>query len=373
MEQTREEKMLLNTLAAIRPADEAAMTAARARQDSLAKPPRSLGKLEELSIRLAGMTGQVHNQVDKRRIVVFCADNGVCAEGVSATPQSVTFSQTINLTRGLTGASSLAKHFGDELRVVDVGVMCDVPCPEVIQKKVAYGTKDLLREPAMTRQEALRAIGVGIEQAVIAKMDGVELAGVGEMGIGNTTTSSAVLAALTGMEVEDVTGRGGGLTDAAFARKKQVISEALALHKPDKTDPVDVLHKVGGLDLCAMCGFFLGAAAERMPVVIDGFISAVAALCAYRLCPAARDYMIPSHASFELGYPKAMDELGLRPFLLLDMRLGEGSGCPLAFLTVEAACAVMNEMATFAQAAIDDGYLEEIRRGDAFSVGEKQV
>ena len=218
--------------------------------------------------------------------------------------------------------------------------MCDVPCPEVIQKKVAYGTKDLLREPAMTRQEALRAIGVGIEQAVIAKMDGVELAGVGEMGIGNTTTSSAVLAALTGMEVEDVTGRGGGLTDAAFARKKQVISEALALHKPDKTDPVDVLHKVGGLDLCAMCGFFLGAAAERMPVVIDGFISAVAALCAYRLCPAARDYMIPSHASFELGYPKAMDELGLRPFLLLDMRLGEGSGCPLAFLTVEAACAV---------------------------------
>lgn len=371
MEQTREAKILNNTIAAIRPADRAVMEAARARQNSLAKPPQSLGKLEELSIRLAGMTGQLHNTVEKRRIVVFCADNGVCEEGISSAPQSVTLSQTINLTRGLTGASCLAKHFGDQLQVVDVGVKTDISCPDVIAKKVAHGTKNLAREPAMTRQQALTAIGVGIEQAVIAKMDGIQIAGVGEMGIGNTTTSAAVLAALTGLEAEAVTGRGGGLTDGAFARKKQVITQALALHRPDPRDPVDVLTKVGGLDLCAMCGFFLGAAAERLPVVIDGLISAVAALCAARLCPAAQDYMIPSHASYELGYPRAMEELGLEPFLRLDMRLGEGSGCPLAFLTVEAACAVMNEMATFREAAIDDGYLEEIRKGDAFSVKEE--
>ena len=191
------------------------------------------------------------------------------------------------------------------------------------------------------------------------------------MGIGNTTTSSAVLAALTGLSPEKVTGRGGGLTDDAFDRKKQVVAAGLELHRPDPADPIDVLAKVGGFDLCAMCGAFLGAAAERLPVVIDGFISVVAALCAARLCPDARDYMIASHVSFERGYLPAVKELGLEPFLQMDMRLGEGSGCPLAFLTVEAACAVMNEMATFEQAAIDDGYLADIRRGDAFTVKER--
>ena len=363
------ENALKNTIAFVRPADREAMARAEARQATLAKPPRSLGKLEEISIRLAGMTGKVHNTVEKRRILVFCADNGVCAEGVSATPQSVTLAQTINLTRGMTGASALAKHFGDELRVIDVGVLTDVPCPDVICKKVACGTRNLRQEPAMTREQALRAVMAGIEQACIAKAEGVDILGIGEMGIGNTTTSSAVLAALTGADVDAVTGRGGGLLDKAFALKKQVIREALSKHAPDPADPIDVLAKVGGFDLCAMCGAFLGAAAERIPVVIDGFISVVAALCACRLCPAVRDYLLPSHASFEVGYSIAIRELGLEPFLLLDMRLGEGSGCPLAFLTVEAACAVMNEMATFEQAAINDDYLEEIRKGDQFSVG----
>ena len=368
-----DQELLQQTLAAIRPADQKAMEAARARQDSLAKPPRSLGKLETMSIRLAGVTGQVHNTVDVRRVVVFAADNGVCAQGVSSAPQSVTLAQTINLTRGLTGASSLAKHFGDQLRVVDVGVMTDVPVPAVWDRKVAYGTRDLSQEPAMTREQALRALCAGIEQAALAKQDGVRVLGVGEMGIGNTTTSSAVLAALTGAEPESVTGRGGGLVDAMFEKKKAVIRKALALHTPDPRDPLDVLSKVGGLDLCAMCGLFLGAARERIPVVIDGFISAVAALCAARLCPDARDCMFPSHQSFEVGFRLTMDELGLEPYLLLDMRLGEGSGCPLAFLTLEAACAVMNEMATFAEAAINDDYLAEVRRGDAFTVrrGEK--
>jgi len=362
------EKQLQQTIEAICPVDGRAMEAARARQESLAKPPRSLGQLEVLGIRMAGITGRVHNQVKKRRIIVLCADNGVCTEGVSATPQSVTLAQTINLTRGMTGASALAHHFGDEIRVVDVGVMSDVPCAAVVNRKVAYGTKNLRYEPAMSREQALQAMYAGIEQANLAKQEGVDIVGVGEMGIGNTTTSSAVLAALTGASVEAVTGRGGGLVDSAFVLKKQVISEALDKHRPDPDDPIDVLSKVGGFDLCAMCGVFLGAAANRMPVVIDGFISVVAALCAARLCPAAKDYMIPSHASFEVGYSIAVQELGLQPFLLLDMRLGEGSGCPLAFLTVEAACAVMNEMATFEEAAINDDYLEEIRKGDQFSV-----
>ena len=196
--------------------------------------------------------------------------------------------------------------------------------------------------------------------------------GVGEMGIGNTTTSSAVLSVLLGAEVETVTGRGGGITDGAFLKKKQVISQAIALNRPDPKDPVDVLSKVGGFDLAAMCGAFLGGAASHRPMVIDGFISVVAALCAVRLCPMVRDYLVPSHASYEIGYKLAMEELGLQPIFLLNMRLGEGSGCPLAFQVLSAACAILNDMATFDQAGIDDGYLEEIREGDKFTVEAPQ-
>ncbi len=362
------EALLKQTIERICPADGRAMEQARAYQQTLAKPPHSLGKLEDLSVRLAGITGRVHNQVQKRRILVMCADNGVCAEGISGTPQSVTLSQTVNLTRGMTGASALARHFGDEIRVVDVGVLSDVPCKDVINEKVAYGTKNLYHEPAMTRQQALQAMCAGIRQADLAKVEGVDILGVGEMGIGNTTTSSAVLAALTGASVEAVTGKGGGLEPAAFVRKKQVIQTALDKHRPRREDPVDVLAKVGGFDLCAMCGAFLGAAANRIPVVIDGFISVVAALCAHRLCPHASDYMIPSHASYEIGYRLAMDAMGLQPIFLLGMRLGEGSGCPLAFQVLEAACAVINDMATFEEANINDDYLTEIRQGDKFDM-----
>ena len=192
--------------------------------------------------------------------------------------------------------------------------------------------------------------------------------GVGEMGIGNTTTSSAVLAVLLDAPVETVTGRGGGVTDEAFARKKAVIQKAIAINAPDRNDALDVLAKVGGFDLAAMCGAFLGAAATRRPVVIDGLISAVAALCACRICPDVRAYLVPSHASYEIGYRLAMDEMGLEPMLLLGMRLGEGSGCPLAFEVLDAACAIINDMATFDEAGIDDGYLDEIREGDKFTV-----
>ncbi len=352
-------------IAAVRPPDQSAMDAARARQARLAKPPGSLGRLEDLSVQLAGITGRLYNRVDKKHLLVFAADNGVAAEGVSSAPQSVTLQQTINLTRARTGAAVLARHFGCGITVCDVGVNADIGDSAVVGRKIAYGTQNIARGPAMSRGQALAAIETGFSLAAETDAD---VLGVGEMGIGNTTTSSAVLAVLLPADAEDVTGRGGGITDEGFAKKKAVIRSAIALNRPDRSDPVDVLSKVGGFDLAAMCGAFLGAAAARRPVVIDGFISAVAALCACRLAPLTRAYLVPSHASYEIGYRLAMQAMDLQPLLLLGMRLGEGSGCPLAFQVLEAACAVMNDMATFEQAGIDDGYLDEIRQGDSFTV-----
>ena len=365
---TELEQTLQSKLSQITDLDAGAMERARARQAELAKPPGSLGLLEDISVQLAGITGRVKNELSKTRIYVLAADNGVVEEGVSSAPQTVTLAQSINLTRGLTGASCLAKHFGDELVVVDMGIKLPYHCPEIVNRSLGKGTKNLCKEPAMTREQAVTGILTGMELAAQAKRDDVSILGVGEMGIGNTTTSSAVLSALTGASAEDVTGRGGGLTDAAFLKKKRVIEQALALHRPDKTDPIDVLSKVGGFDLCAMTGVFLGAAKERVPVVVDGFISIVAALCAARLSPNAKAYFIGSHRSFEIGYRLAEQELGLHPCLELGMRLGEGSGCPIAFRVVEAACAVMCTMATFPEAAIDDAYLTDIRAKDSFTV-----
>lgn len=362
----KEENMgLEESLRQVSPLDEAAMDKARERQAQLAKPPGSLGRLEELSIQLAGITGKVHNKIEKKHLLVFAADNGVVAEGVASSPQSVTLMQTINLTRAKTGASVLTKHFGGQITVCDVGVNADIREPKVLNKKIAYGTGNILHGPAMTREQAVTAIQTGIQLALDTEAD---VYGVGEMGIGNTTTSSAVLAVLLDAAVETVTGRGGGLTDEAFLRKKEVIRRSIAVNQPDKNDVVDVLSKVGGFDIAAMCGAFIGAAIRHRPVVIDGFISVVAALCAVRLCPNVRGYLIPSHASYEIGYKLAMDAMELQPIFLLGMRLGEGSGCPLAFEVLSAACGIINDMATFDQAGIDDGYLDEIREGDKFTV-----
>ena len=360
------EEKLKQWITAVREPDEEAMSAARRYQARLAKPPGSLGRLEDFSVQLAGITGRVHNEIRKKHLLVFAADNGVAAEeNVSSAPQSVTLQQTVNLTRAKTGASVLAKHFGCGITVCDVGVDADIRESAVVNRKIAYGTKNLCKGPAMTRDQALQALLTGAE---LVKDTDADVLGIGEMGIGNTTTSSAVLTVLLDADVEQVTGRGGGVTDESFRRKKEVIRQAIDLNRPDPADPVDVLSKVGGFDLAAMCGAFIGAAATRRPVVIDGFISAVAALCAVRLCPAVRAYLIPSHASYEIGYRLAMKELDLEPILLLGMRLGEGSGCPLAFQVLEAACAVINDMATFDQAGINDEYLDEIREGDKFSV-----
>lgn len=352
----------------IAPADNAAMEKARQRQAELAKPPGSLGKLEDYSIRLAGITGNVKNEIEKCRVIVLAADNGVTAEGVSSAPTSVTLSQVINMTRHITGMSSLAYYFGNEVVVADLGIDTDRKIPGVLDRKIRRSTGNIAKERAMTRQQVLDAMAVGLDLAADAAKDGVNAVGVGEMGIGNTTTSSAVLSALTGATPESVTGRGGGLTDQAFAVKKQVITQALALHHPDREDVVDVLSAVGGLDLAAMTGVFLGCALQHIPAVVDGFISIVAALCACRLNPNVKDYLFLSHASYEIGYRLAAEELGLEPCLLLDMRLGEGSGCPIAFQILKAACAVMNGMGTFAEAAIQDDYLEPIRAQDSFTV-----
>ena len=345
----------------IPPLDAEAMRRARERQAALAKPPGSLGALEDISVRFAGITGRVQNDAKKRRILIFASDNGVVAEGVASAPQSVTLAQTINFTRGLTGVAVLARHFRTELRVYDVGINADFSQEGVINKKIAHGTRNLAVEPAMTRAQALEAIQIGIQAAADAADEGVEILGVGEMGIGNTTTSSAVLSCLLELPACETVGRGGGVSDKGFARKREIIDAAITRYAPDRGDPVDVLSKLGGFDIAAMCGAFLGAAERRLPVVVDGYISAVAALCACRIAPACADYLFASHISCERGYLLAIREMGLKPMLDLQMRLGEGSGCPIAFEVIDAALTVLKDMATFDEARIDDGYLAEIR------------
>ncbi|MDO4614469.1 MAG: nicotinate-nucleotide--dimethylbenzimidazole phosphoribosyltransferase [Lachnospiraceae bacterium] len=359
------EQMLRETIGEIGPLNACAMKLAKERQAKLAKPPGSLGKLEDISVRLAGITGSVHNRIEKKRIIVLCADNGVTKEGVSSAPASVTLSQAVNMTRGKTGMSCLAAEFGDEVQVVDVGIAAAYRDDHILNCRIREGTENIRVKPAMLREEVLRAVLVGIELAGQAKREGCGVVGVGEMGIGNTTTSSAVLSVLTGRPVEEVTGRGGGLTDSALQKKCLVIREAVRLHMPDPADVIDVLTKVGGLDLAAMCGVFLGCARERIPVVIDGLISVTAALCAARLSPQSREFFFASHVSAEPGYRAACGQLRLEPPLFLDMRLGEGSGCPLMFEVLRAACTVMNDMATFEEAAINDSYLDGIRECSA--------
>lgn len=241
------------------------MEQARRRQAQLAKPPGSLGKLEELSVQLAGITGKIQNHIGKKRLLIFAADNGVVAEGVSSAPQEVTLSQSVNLTRGKTGAAVLANHFGCELIVCDVGINANSGETAILDRKIACGTNNIAHGAAMTREAAVQAVMTGIELAAAAADEGVDVIGIGEMGIGNTTTSSAVLTALTGAPVETVTGRGGGITDAGYEKKLEVIRRALQINQPDKNDPLDVLSKVGGFDLTAMTGAFIGGAAARVP------------------------------------------------------------------------------------------------------------
>lgn len=350
--------LLSQTLNQIKPLDKAAVSAAKQRLDNLIKPIGSLGRLEEIAWRWAGITGNIKNKSVKKSIVIMCADNGLYEEGFCAAGQEVTAQQTANFSRGICGVSVLARQTGAALTVVDIGIKTQVDSREVIVKKLMNGTNNIRKGPAMTRLCAIRSIEAGIEITDMLAADGVDMIGVGEMGIGNTTTSAAVLSVLTGSSVEAVTGRGAGADNMQLEQKKRTIKDAIALNQPVSEDVVDVLSKVGGLDICGMCGVFLGAAKHRIPVLIDGFISAVAALCAYELNSDAVNFMFPSHGSYEIGMKTAMERLGLKPMLDLDMRLGEGSGCALGMQIMDAAAALMNDMATFQEAMVTKEGLE---------------
>lgn len=331
----------------------------------LAKPIDSLGELEDIAIKVSGITNKVKNNIKKKRLLIFASDNGVASEHVSSSPVSVTKKQTINLTKGITGSSSLCKAYKTEIEVYDVGVISDIDCPDVINKKIRYGTGNFVNGPALSRKEVVEAVFVGMEAVRKAKVDKVDIIGVGEMGIANTTTSSAVLASITELDPKDVTGYGAGLTDSELVHKIDVIRRGIEVNKPNKDDIIDVLSKVGGLDICAMTGAFLGASLYKIPVVIDGLISSVAAMCSYKLCKYTVNYMFPSHISIEPGYMVAINELGLKPYLNLGMHLGEGSGCPIAFEIIKGACYVFSHMATFKKATINDDYLDYLRKGNS--------
>ena len=339
--------------ARITPPDEAARAAARARWDALAKPLGSLGEFEEMIAKIAALRGTAELSLSRRCLLVFCADNGVLARGVSQCGSDVTAKVAAALAGGRSTVSPMARLANCRVLPVDVG-MLDFPGMEgVLNLRVRNGTADISRGPAMTRGECLRAMAAGAALAGKLAGEGEALLLIGEMGIGNTTTAAAVTAALLGLDPDAVTGRGAGLSDAGLARKRQAVAEALAVNRPDPDDPVDVLTKVGGLDLAAMCGAFLGAAAGRAGAVADGMISAAAALCALRLCPAAGKALLGSHISAEPAGERLIRALGLRPPIRAGLRLGEGSGAVALLPLLDMALAVYGSGQTFDRLGIE--------------------
>ena len=335
--------------------DEAAMTAARQRQSRLTKPPGSLGRLEELSVQLAGITCRSVPVLREKAVVVMAADHGVTAEGVSAYPAEVTAQMVMNFLAGGAAINALARQAGARVVVVDMGVAAPVESnPGLLDRKIAHGTGNIARGPAMAQEQAEAAVLVGQDLMKDLAQQGVDLVGLGDMGIGNTTTASALTAALTGVKVPTVVGRGTGVDDAGLARKMAVVERALAVNRPDPSDPMGTLAKVGGFEIAGLVGVVLGAAASRVPVLVDGFITAAASLVAARLEPEVRPYLIASHRSVEVGHRVILDELGLEPLLELELRLGEGTGAALAMHIIEAATRILAEMATFEDAGVSD-------------------
>ncbi len=344
---------LQEVLGQIQPLDTVLRKQAQARLDRLTKPLGSLGRLEELAAQYVAITGEVKPTIPRGVVFTFAADHGVALEGVSAYPREVTPQMVLNFLRGGAGVNVLARHAGVDVRVVDIGVDYEFgTVPGLFDRKIMKGTRNLSVEPAMTRNQAEQALLVGIELATDAVREGVGLIGTGEMGIGNTTPSAAITAVMTGRAVADVTGRGTGIDEAGHARKVRVIQTALDRHRPDHTDPLDVLAKVGGLEIGGLAGLILGAAAARVPVVLDGFIAGAAALIAVGLQPSCRDYLIASHRSVEEGHRVLLDHLSLKPLLDLDLRLGEGTGACLGIDLVYAAIKIYTEMATFGEAGV---------------------
>lgn len=327
-----------------------AMEACRKHWDSIAKPLHSLGKMEDYLIKIAGMTGTSRICLDKKALVIMCADNGVVEEGVTQSGQEVTAVVSENFLTNKATSCIMCRVTGTDLFPIDIGIARDT---SLRNEKVAYGTKNMTKGPAMTRAEAVQALETGIRIAGELKEKGYRIIATGEMGIGNTTTSSALAAVFLDIPVELVTGRGAGLSTEGLTRKISAIHKAIEVNKPDRTDGVDVLAKVGGFDLAGMAGLFLGGAAYGIPVVVDGIISTAAAMAAYVICPACVDYMLASHVSKEPAAELLLKRMGLEAALDCDMRLGEGTGAVTLFPILELACAVYNSMSTFEEASIE--------------------
>ena len=331
----------------IYPLDTRFMEQAQARQDRLIKPQGSLGKLEDISIQLAGIYGSKYFDTTKKIVLSFACDHGVYEEGVAPNNQNITLLQSMNFPKKINGVGTISKFVGSDVQLIDVGINCDEPIEGVIDCKIRKSTSNMAKGPAMTRQEAIRAIEIGIEMSEKYIQEDYKVIGIGEMGIANTTPSAPIISVIAGCDPQEVTGMGAGLKKELLQHKAQVIRTAIEINQPNPTDGIDILQKVGGFEIGSMAGVILGCSANRVPVVLDGFISYAAALIAVNINPRCKDYMIASHYSAEPGAKKALELLGLDPFLKMDMRLGEGSGAALAFNMIEAANYVYKNMLTF--------------------------
>jgi nicotinate-nucleotide--dimethylbenzimidazole phosphoribosyltransferase len=344
------------TIEKIKTLDKAAMAEAQARQDSLTKPQGSLGRLEELSIRIAGIQRKSRPQIKEKAIITMAGDHGVVAEKIGNYPQDVTAQMVYNFLRGGAGINVLAGQVGARIVTVDMGVASDLtPDSRLLVKKIGYGTGNMCVGAAMTAEQARKSIEAGIEIVNTEADKGLDIVGTGDIGIGNTTPSAAICAVMTGKPVKVVTGRGTGLSDEQLAHKMEIIERALKVNKPDPDKPLDVLAKVGGFEIGGLAGVMLGAASRDIPVVIDGFISGAAALIAVALVPKLKQYLIAAHVSGESGHPIMLRHLGLKPLLDMGMRLGEGTGAALGIFLAEAGVRTLNEMATFAEAGVSEG------------------
>jgi nicotinate-nucleotide--dimethylbenzimidazole phosphoribosyltransferase len=348
----------------IKPLDSSAMAAAQARQDNLTKPRGSLGRLEELSIKLAGIKGTAIPKLEYKSIIIMAADHGVAAESISLYPQEVTRQMVLNFLKGGAAINAMAGQTGARVIVVDMGVKGGFqPLPGLLCKMIDFGTKNMTQGPAMTREQAIAAVESGIQALEAEMAKRLDIVGTGDMGIGNTTASSAVFAAISGKQPKKITGRGTGVGDKQLAHKIKMIEKALSVNKPNSKDPLDILAKVGGFEIGGLVGVILAGAAYRIPVVLDGFVSGASALIASALSPGVKDYLIASHVSAEAGHEALLQYLGLNPLVNLNMRLGEGSGAVIGMYLADASAKTLSEMATFAQAGISEARPMEPDRG----------
>ncbi|MEV5024636.1 nicotinate-nucleotide--dimethylbenzimidazole phosphoribosyltransferase [Paenibacillus sp. LPE1-1-1.1] len=348
---------LLETIKRIKPFNEEAAAQAARHSDSLTKPPGSLGKLEAIASQIAGVSGQLWPDLSRKAVIVMAGDHGVCEEGVSAFPQAVTPQMVLNFLNGGAAVNVLAKQAGAEVICVDIGVNADLEHDRLLSRKIVRGTANMAKQAAMTREEALQAIMVGVDIVNEQVTQGIRLFATGEMGIGNTTASAALTTVLTGLSPEESVGRGTGIDDASWLNKVEVVKRAIAVNGLDSADadPIDVLAKVGGAEIAGLAGVILGAAANGCLVVIDGYISSASALVASRIAKQAMPYMVASHLSHEQGHLKLLESMGLLPMMQLEMRLGEGTGAVLGFHFIDAALLLMQEMATFESAGVSKG------------------